>query len=83
MAPQTHLLTEPPRVASLAPDTEPHAGYPGHAAPCRSIAKLPRDQDLLFRSRPDNESVTPPRRPFSFTFCRSRSLSACLASFFA
>ena len=63
---------------------------PRHGAACPgvpgcgstpSLAKCLRPQDLEPRSRPDNESVTPPSRPSSFTFCRSRSLSACLASF--
>src|ERR687890_159873 len=33
--------------------------------------------------RPDNESVTPPSKPSSLTFCPSLFRSACLASFFA
>ena len=42
-----------------------------------------RAQDLEPRSRPDNESVTPPSSPFVLDFCLFRSLSACLASSFA
>ncbi len=74
MASDFHRLIEPLRVGeylrsrkTLAPDAEPHSrAYPG----CGSVPvtwKCLRVR-IWTRLRPDNESVTPPRSPSSFTF---------------